>query len=269
MFCSLNAKYVVWLSQPYVMVRQSMSCCSRSISGLPVWFVLACMPLLLSVSACQQTAKTVVLDEDVPVLQRELATREVELMQLRLQLLQQKDEINRLSSSQEQAVQEVVRAKARLRSHAGKAETVANMAEARMMLQSSQEAGPTVAQKPILKRAEQYLVMGETELDKENYEGADYLVGKARELLQPTGSGHEVISSATKETEASFYSPIRMQVLRRSNVREKASLQARVLFRVDAQAQVRANAYKGPWLKIQTDDNRTGWVYYKLLDLVM
>jgi hypothetical protein len=226
------------------------------------------MPLLLSISACQQTVNAPVLHEDVPVLQRELAAREVELMQLRLQLLQQEDEINRLSSSQEQVVQEVVRAKARLRSHAGKAETVANMAEARMMLQSRQEAESTVAQKPILKRAEQYLVMGEAELDKENYEGADYLVGKARELLQPTGSGNGVISSATKETEASFYSPIRMQALRRSNVREKASLQARVLFRVDAQAEVRAIAYKGPWLKIQTGDNRKGWIYYKLVDLV-
>jgi len=189
-------------------------------------------------------------------------------MQLRLQLLQQEEEITSLSSSQEQAVQEVVRAKARLRSHAGKAEAVANMAEVRMMLQSSQDATPTGTQKQLFKRAEQYLTMGEAELDEENYEGAAYLVGKARELVRPTGAGNGVISSAETETEAIFFSPIRMRVLNRSNVREKASLQARILFRVDARAQVRAIAYKGPWLKIQTGDNRTGWVYYKLLVVV-
>jgi len=240
-------------------------CHSRVVSG---GLVLLLLPLLLSISACQQTGNTRELYEDKSVLQRELSAREVELMQLRLQLLQHKEEINRLSLSQEQAVQEVVRAKARLRSHAGKAETVSRMAEVRMMLQSSQKAASTVTRKQLLKRAEQYLAMGEAELDEENYEGAAYLVGKARELVRPTGSGNGGISSAVAETEANFFSPIRMQVLSRSNVREEASLQARVLFRVDAPAQVRAIAYKGPWLKIQTGDNRTGWIYYKLVDVV-
>ncbi len=247
------------------MVRCMPSCHSRFVSG---GLALLFLPLLLSVSGCQQTGSTRELHEDKSVLQRELSAREVELMQLRLQLLQHKEEINRLSLSQEQAVQEVVRAKARLRSHAGKAETVSRMAEVRMMLQSSQKAASTVTRKQLLKRAEQYLAMGEAELDEENYEGAAYLVGKARELVRPTGSGNGGISSAVTETEATFFSPIRMQVLSRSNVREEASLQARVLFRVDARAQVRAIAYKGPWLKIKTGDNRTGWIYYKLVDVV-
>lgn len=221
---------------------------------------------LLLISACQQTAKTPDMNEDKSDLQRELATREVEFMQLRLQLLQQEEEINRLTSSQAQAVQEVVRAKARLRSHAGKAEAVANMAEVRMMLQSNQKAADTVTRKQSLKRAEQYLTMADSELDGENYEGAAYLVGKARELIRPTGSASDAIRSATAETEANFFSPIRMKVLSRSNVRENASLQSRILFHVDVSAQVDAIAYKGSWLKIKTG-NKTGWIYYKLVDL--
>jgi len=223
---------------------------------------------LLLISACQQTGDTRELNEENSVLQKELATREVEFMQLRLQLLQQEEEITRLTSSQEQAVQDVVRAKARLRSHAGKAETVANMAEVKIIQLSRKKAASTTMERQFLKRAEQYLSMGDAELDEENYEGAAYLVGKARELVRPTGSANEVINTATTEVEAKFYAPIRMQVLNRSNIREKASLKARVVFLVDAKSQVHAIAYKGPWLKIRTGENKTGWIYYKLVDVV-
>lgn len=235
---------------------------------LPAWFVILFVPLLLSISGCQHTANTQELHEDISVLQRELAAREVELMQLRVQQQQQGEEINRLSSSQEQAVQEVVRTKANLSSYAGKAETVASLAEVSMTLQSSRQAASTAARKQVLKRAEQYLTMGEAELDVENYEGAAYLVGKARELVQLTGTGNKMINSAAEETEVNFFSPIRMQVLSTSNVRNKASLQASVLFQLDPSEQVRAIAYKGPWLKIQTVDKRMGWIYYKLVDVL-
>jgi hypothetical protein len=251
MFCSQNT--------------YALSCCRKFPLGKSLCFAFLIMPLL-SISACQQSAGTPDLNKDNTMLQKEITDREVELMQLRLQLLQQKEEISRLSSSQSQAVQEVVRAKARLRSHAGKAEAVANMAEVRMMLQSSQKRGSTVTRKQSLKRAEQYLTMADSEFDEENYEGAAYLVGKARELIRPTGSASDVIPSATTVAEANFFTPIRMRVLSRSNVREKASLQARILFHVDASTQVQAIAYKGSWLKIQTG-NKTGWIYYKLVDL--
>ena len=135
-----------------------------------------------------------------------------------------------------------------------------------MMLQSSQKAAATVTRKQSLKRAGQFLTMADSELDGENYEGAAYLVGKARELIQPTGSASDAIRSATAETEEKFFSPINMKVLRRSNVRENASLQARVLFNLDVSTQVQAIAYKDSWLKIQTG-NKTGWIYYKLVDL--
>ena len=246
-----------------------MSCRDGHCSGLTVCYAMFCLVSLLLLSGCQKTVNTRVLHEDLSVLEAALASREVELMQLRLQLLQQEEVINRLSSSQEQSVQqEVVRAKARLRSHAGKAETVANIAEVSMMLQSSRETASPAARKVVPKRAEQYLAMSEVELDKENYECAAYLVGKARALVQPVGSSHGVIISGSGASEVKFYSPIRMEVLKVSNVRQEASLQAKVLFRLNASEQVRAIAYSGPWLRIQTGDNRTGWIYHKLLDLV-
>ena len=247
-----------------------MSSSSSRFTALPASSVLCCLFLAMSVSGCQQKGGTTtrILHEDISVLQGELADREVELMQLRLQLLQQEEEINRLSSTQEQAVQEVVRAKARLRSHAGKAETVANIAEVSMMLQSSQATASPAARKLLLKRAEQYLKMSEVELDKENYEGAAYLVGKARGLVQPAGSSHGAISSGLGESEVKFFAPLRMEILSVSNVREEASLQAKVLFRLDASTQVRAIAYRGAWLRIQTSEGMMGWIYHKLVDLV-
>ena len=234
--------------------------------ALPACSVLLCM--MMSISGCQQTGDSRVLHEDLSVLQTELATREIELMQLRLQLVQQEEEIKRLSSLQEQAVQEVVRAKARLRSHTGKAETVANIAEVSMLLQSYQGSSSAAARKLLLKRAEQYLAMSVTELDKENYEGAAYLVGKARGLVQPAESSHGAISSGSGVSEVQFFSPLRMETLSVSNVREETSLQAKVLFQLDASTQVRAIAYRGAWLWVQTGDGRLGWVYYKLVDLI-
>jgi hypothetical protein len=214
------------------------------------------------ISACQQVARQPADDELRNELERQLSSAEFENMQLRVQLIQQQQRLDQLNVLQEHAIQEVVRAKARLRSHSGKAETVASMAEVKMLIDSAESAAISGES---IQRAQQYLAMSEMELDAENYAGAAYLTGQARDLLQNNGSRLAVMSAPADAREKRFSRPIQLQVKSRSNMRKTADINSRVLHKLDAGERVHALAYKAAWIKVRAADGLTGWVYYTLL----
>ena len=88
-----------------------------------------------------------------------------------------------MNSQQEmldEAIQEVVRAKAKLRSLESKAEAASEMAEAEIAVKAlkAQLAGQT--RNPELIKAQELLKMSAQEFKKENYGGAVYLTSQAK-----------------------------------------------------------------------------------------
>lgn len=181
-------------------------------------------------------------------------------LELQLQLLEKESRIAQLLQAHSQAVQEVVRAKARLRSRHSKAETVANLAELKLSLKNAQ-AQETGEQPHALLRARQYLAMVEVELEQDNFEGASYLMEQARRSLEQMKSSE----NGTANQDAAFPVPLKMKVARTANLRSGPNRKQRVLLQLKAGAQVSALDRNGLWIQVRTGDEKTGWVHFSLL----
>jgi hypothetical protein len=196
------------------------------------------------------------------------------MARLQLRLLGKETQIKELSERQallqerlDEAFQEVVRAKAKLRSLESKAEAASNIAEAEVALKAlktraaGQDKGPGVIQ------AEYLLKMSVQELKKQNYGGALFLASQAKSLIK---MGQQRLVSRGKipvmAGEVPFALPVPFKVLRKSNLRQGPGSDFKVLFTLKKGASVIGHSYKDQWVRVKSMDGRSGWIFHTLLD---
>lgn len=222
-------------------------------------------PVSVVRSTPEQPAAAAVDDADE--LRRQLARRSTEVAHLRLQLLVKEAEINQVMRYHEQALQEVVRANAKLRTLDSRADSVAKIAEASMVIDSVKQ-GASDDQQQTITHAENLLASGRRALDSGNYNGASYLAGKAVNLVQPLNAAPENENSTEPgEGETVFAEPLLLRAKNRSNVRTRPGTDAKVLFQLEPGQTVQAEAYRGLWIRVTAEGGGEGWVYYRLLTL--
>ena len=216
---------------------------------------------------------------DVKKLQQTLAKREDNIAKLQLRLLERDAQIKqleeRLNSQQEmldEAIQEVVRAKAKLRSLESKAEAASEMAEAEIAVKAlkAQLAGQT--RNPELIKAQELLKMSAQEFKKENYGGAVYLTTQAKGHIR-TGqirlSGREKAAPIKRlppiKGEVFFALPLPLQVVRTSNLRKQPDLESNVITTLEKGTPLIGYSYKGQWVRVTSEDGTNGWVFQTLV----
>jgi hypothetical protein len=183
---------------------------------------------------------------------------------LELQLLEKGAQIDALTGQLGDARQEVVRAMARLRTLATRAEAASGMAEAELAVQSlrgkADRAGPELAQ------AQQLLDLSGREFNAENYGGALYLANQAKTVAK---EGESRVAGAQdlkpRPGEVVFAIPVPLKVTSRANVREGPGTNFAVLFTVDANALVLGHSYTSDWVRVVDDTGRTGWITRNLV----
>ncbi|MGW8220595.1 MAG: SH3 domain-containing protein [Syntrophobacteria bacterium] len=224
--------------------------------------------------------------DDVKKLQQTLAEREASLETLedtiarkQLRLLERDAQIKqleeRLNSQQEmldEAIQEVVRAKAKLRSLESKAEAASQMAEAEIAVKAlkAQLAGQT--RNPELIKAQELLKMSAQEFKKENYGGAVYLTSQAKGHIR---AGHIRLGDREKvapikrlppmKGEVFFALPLPLQALRTSNLREQPDLESTVITTLEKGTALMGYSYKGQWVRVTSEDGNNGWIFQTLV----
>jgi uncharacterized protein YgiM (DUF1202 family) len=211
-------------------------------------------------SAC--TGKTL-----QPATQRPPTPRELEekLAELQLHVLEQEAQIGELQKKLEEAIQEVVRAKAKLHTLESKAETASTMAEAEIALKALKAR--MAGQGSEAAQAEELLKMSAQEFEKKNYGGALYLVSQATGLIK---AGEARLQSQgqipARAGELLFAVPLSLRVLKTSNVREGPGPSFKVLFTLERGIQVVGHSYKGQWVRVEDQQGRAGWVFYGLVE---
>jgi multidrug efflux pump subunit AcrA (membrane-fusion protein) len=217
--------------------------------------------------------------DDVKKLQQTLAKREDNIAKLQLRLLERNAQIKqleeRLNSQQEmldEAIQEVVRAKAKLRSLESKAEAASGIAEAEIALKAlkAQLAGQT--RNPELIKAQELLKMSAQEFKKENYGGAVYLTSQAKGHIR-TGqirlAGREKAAPIKRlppiKGEVFFALPLPLQVVRTSNLRKQPNLESNVITTLKKGTPLIGYSYKGQWVRVTSEDGTNGWVFQTLV----
>jgi uncharacterized protein YgiM (DUF1202 family) len=195
---------------------------------------------------------------------RQLITKVESLEQ---KLLSKQDEIKKFLLAQHQKNREVVRTKAKLRSHSSKAETVANIAEVKTVLKAVADIEMNERLQHAAQESERVIAMSIEALQRESVDKAFNLSNKAQQLIQPirTFQGVNVFKNGL---DIVFIVPFTMKVLLSCNVRRGPGVKNTVLFTLESGTQIKALTYSKNWIQIEDETLRKGWVYYKLLEFV-
>jgi hypothetical protein len=164
------------------------------------------------------------------------------------------------------AIQEVVRAKAKLRSLESRAEAASNMAETEIALKVLKTQLPKPEEDPDLIQAEQLLKMSAKEFKEENYGGALYLTNQAKgriRIAQMRLADKDQVAPVPGEV--LFALPLPLQVIKTSNIREGPGLKFKVVATVEPNTQLIGYSYKDSWVRVRGENNVRGWIFQTLV----
>jgi uncharacterized coiled-coil protein SlyX len=178
---------------------------------------------------------------------------------LELRLLAKDAQIEALTRQLDDARQEVVRAMAKLRTLATRAEAASGMAEAEIGVQTLRSKAERSM--PELEQAEHLLQMSSAEFNDENYGGALYLANQAKGAARV---GEDRLAGAqqlaVRPGEVPFAVPVPLKVTAPTNVREGPGTAFPVLFTLADGALVMGHSYADDWVRVADDAGRVGWV---------
>lgn len=191
---------------------------------------------------------------------------------LELQLLERDSQIQemegRLGAQHgmlDEAIQEVVRAKAKLRSLESRAEAASQMAEAEIALKALEDqAGGE--EDPEFEAIRQLLEMSSEEFENENFGGALYLSSQAKGRIQGAQMRLRIRERMEVENgEVLFAVPLSLSVTKPTNVREQPSLEASVLMTLPRGSPVTGHSHREEWVRVKCEDGTRGWIHQSLL----
>ncbi len=185
------------------------------------------------------------------------------MAELQLGLMEKEAQVTELQAKLDEAIQEVVRTKAKLRSVDSRAEAASTMAEAEIALKAvraqSVEPGPEVFQ------AEQLLEMSARAFESGNYGGSLYLASQAMSLVNIGKRRLVGADMPHRAGEVLFVIPLSLEATRNSNVREGPGRGFKVLFTLSERTRLVGLAYKDQWVRVRDDDGRGGWIFHSLV----
>ena len=206
---------------------------------------------------------------------RKLKEKDALIGRLQLQLLERDARCqalaDKLSSQQErldEAVVEVVRTKAKLRSIESRAEAASSITEAEIAIKGLEESLAAVGMDSgeDVRKAQTLLRMSTSEFKKENYGGALYLAEQAQSQIRAIENRFSNrASSSLAPGEVLFAQPLPLKVLTRSNLRQGPSRQSKVVRTLDAGTPVVGYSYIEEWIRIHTEGGEKGWIFQSLV----
>jgi multidrug efflux pump subunit AcrA (membrane-fusion protein) len=213
------------------------------------------------------------LEENVANLDGEKRALEAQVTGLKLQLLEEQAGARELEERQRQleakldeAIQEVVRAKSKLRSVETRAEAASNLAEAEIALKAIEAQAKGDGANRGLPQARQLLKRSAEEFKKENYGGALYLADQAKGLLR---SGETRAANrerlAVVEGESPFEAPMPLRLTKDGNLREGPGLEFKVLATLPSGTRLVGLSRKDQWVRVRDEKGVAGWVFKALV----
>jgi hypothetical protein len=213
-------------------------------------------PKGLKQELAQRDAAIVQLKEDAGRQGALLAEKEVLIRQLEQSLLSQQRMLD-------DAIQEVVRVKAKQRSLESRAEAASEMAEAEIALKSLRSRA-TGTSRPELVNAEQLLARATREFEGQNFGGALYLVSQAKSQIKQ-GSLRLGDQGKAEEGETPFVVPLALVIGTRGNLREGPGQEFKTLATLDQGTRITAYFTRGLWLRVECEGGMSGWIHRSLI----
>lgn len=185
-----------------------------------------------------------------------------EVVRLRMALFERSAQLAESQQRLDEATTEVVRAMARSRTLATRAEAASAMAEAEVTLQQLSGSGQPA---PEARQAEEALRSASTAFDAENYGGAVYLATQAKRTAT-AGRGRLAESAGVAgSSEVAFAVPVPLATTGRANLRAGPGGGAEVITTVPPGTPLTGYAYAQDWIRVTMADGRGAWVHHALV----
>jgi len=187
-----------------------------------------------------------------------------ESARLRMSLLERSAQLAETTRRLEEATTDVVRAMARLRSVATRAEAASAIAEAEVTLQQLR-GGAGQQLPPEARQTEAALRSASAAFDAENYGGAVYLATQAKRVAT-AGRGRLAEGGETARAgERAFAVPVALTTTTRANLRAAPATTADLVATVPPGTPLTAYAYMQDWMRVTMADGRGAWVHQSLV----
>lgn len=191
-----------------------------------------------------------------PALEREVA-------RLKIQTLENAAQMAELERRLGEATTELVRAMARLRTLATRAEAASAIAEAEVTLQqlrgrAGQQSAPEVVQ------AERSLRSASEAFAAENFGGAVYLATQAKRAAT-AGRGRLAEAEGTRPGERAFAVPVPLVTTSRANLRSGPGATFAIVTSVNGGTALTGYAHEQEWLRVSMADGRGAWIHQSLV----
>ena len=181
---------------------------------------------------------------------------------LELRLMERDAQVEDLQNRLDEAQEEVVRAMAKLRTVASRAEAASGMAEAEIALSTLRASGNADG----ADRVSQLVRQSNGEFEKQNFGGALYLANQAKALAMTLrGRASEGSRGAQRPGETAFALPIKLRVANRVNVREGPGTAFAVAYSAEGGSVLTGLAYTDEWIRVADDGGRAGWIFKSLV----
>jgi hypothetical protein len=192
-------------------------------------------------------------------LRQELASRETELRDLRAQ---QRDQARALQETTKQAD----RAKVKLRRFATQADAASYLAEVEVALAAARSTPAAGARNPLLSLAQEILDSSAAPFTHGDYGAAMDLAGQAEQLAATAAGVRARPASAPRKTaDMPFAVTIPLRVRIESNLRRQPRDKGPPIGVLPEGTLLVARAYHDGWLRVETEDGRSGWIYQSLV----
>ena len=201
------------------------------------------------VRAPPETVTVTVRDPD---LERESA-------RLRMSLLERSAQLAETARRLDEATTDLVRAMARLRSVATRAEAASAIAEAQVTLRQLR-GGAGQQSPPEARQAEAALRAASAAFDAQNYGGAVYLATQAKRVATAGRGRLAGGAAAARPGERAFALPVQLTTTARVNLRSAPSTTADLVATVPGGTPLTAYAYVQDWMRVTMADGRGAWV---------
>jgi paraquat-inducible protein B len=204
-------------------------------------------------------------DEAIRELEEQASEQDLRILQKDAVIQQLEERLLSQQRSLDDAIQEVVRAKAKQRSLGSRAEAASEMAEAEIALKTFRaEAAGTDSRE--LAQAKQLLQLAAGEFEKQNFGGALYLTNRAKGQIR---LGTLVLDDQQKVGrlvgETPFAVPISLTLRATSNLRNGPGLEFEILGVLQKGTLVNGYSFKGAWLRVDQGDGTSGWIHQSLV----
>lgn len=191
--------------------------------------------------------------QEVARLRQDLAAREAELKDLRSS---QRDQVKAI----QETTREATRAKARLRRLATQADAASYLAEVEVALKALRAQLPPTPPQPLLALAQGLLDSAAAPFKEGDYGAAMDRAAQAEQLVTVVADQAPQAGRARVPGEIALSIAIPLRVVTDSQLRREPAPRAVVVTAVKKDSAVTAHAYKGSWMRVETEDGRSGWM---------